>query len=784
MSESAVGCCVSFYSKARSLQEIARLLTTARVLPSVVFTVAQWHADADAMVDRVLGELGASCPWIVRSSSLSEDGALFSNAGRFLSVPDVCTASGLKDAVTRVVASYGPGVSAQDEVLIQPMAQGLIASGVATTCDASSGLGYRIINITHQSRSDAVTSGYSSCAACVYLAPHRPPAEHPCHPVFDLLEELSALTAGLPIDVEFGLDAQGVVLFQLRRLTGVTPNGSLTAEARLKPHIDAAMTKARQLLEHDNGHGSTALGVMPDWNPAEMIGLKPRPLSFELYARLMTDRAWALGRTPFGYRDMSHMPLMHQVAGTPYIDIAASVQSLLPASLPCGSVRAVVTAVLDRLRAEPQLHDKMELTVLPTCLTPEIVTGSVPAFLEPARQAELVDGLRYVTREIVRHDGPVRGALQTVEAHLPMVELLNIQQATTIDAVSLVAIARDVLAPRFSLIARAAFVATAMLRSLEAIGAVRPGFFDAFARGIRTVSHDISRDATRLRTGDFLRRYGHVRPGTYDIRVPRYADDKLHYFGDRAEGSACPHVPIDPVEPIDLSPSQKRSAEKVIAELDVGISMCGLLDFSRRAIVGRELAKFVYSGYVSHTLEVIARAGDGAGFDRDSLSYLDLSSALSLVSTPVPDLAALQAVIERHRDGWQCGACIRVPYLLFDAHELLGFDEFHSQPNYVTAREVAGPVVTLKGGAAITAQDCAGAVVLMEAADPGHDWIFAAGIAGLITAFGGENSHMAIRSREFDIPAVIGVGGRQFAALSAGRALRINCAERRIEVLH
>ena len=32
---------------------------------------------------------------------------------------------------------------------------------------------------------------------------------------------------------------------------------------------------------------------MADWNPAEMIGAKPTPLSSSLYGELITDKVWA-----------------------------------------------------------------------------------------------------------------------------------------------------------------------------------------------------------------------------------------------------------------------------------------------------------------------------------------------------------------------------------------------------------------------------------------------------------------------------------------------------------
>ena len=39
-----------------------------------------------------------------------------------------------------------------------------------------------------------------------------------------------------------------------------------------------------------------------------------------------------------------------------------------------------------------------------------------------------------------------------------------------------------------------------------------------------------------------------------------------------------------------------------------------------------------------------------------------------------------------------------------------------------------------------------------------HDYLFSKNIGGLITCYGGANSHMAIRCAELGIPAVIGCG--------------------------
>jgi hypothetical protein len=59
-----------------------------------------------------------------------------------------------------------------------------------------------------------------------------------------------------------------------------------------------------------------------------------------------------------------------------------------------------------------------------------------------------------------------------------------------------------------------------------------------------------------------------------------------------------------------------------------------------------------------------------------------------------------------------------------------------------------------------------GAIVAVSSADPGYDWIFQHGIAGLITAWGGANSHLAIRCAEHGLAAAIGCGEIVFAQAS------------------
>ena len=61
--------------------------------------------------------------------------------------------------------------------------------------------------------------------------------------------------------------------------------------------------------------GKTVYGIMPDWNPAEIIGIRPRPLATSLYKELITNNIWAEQRFSYGYRDVRGFPLMKTFLG-------------------------------------------------------------------------------------------------------------------------------------------------------------------------------------------------------------------------------------------------------------------------------------------------------------------------------------------------------------------------------------------------------------------------------------------------------------------------------------
>ena len=79
---------------------------------------------------------------------------------------------------------------------------------------------------------------------------------------------------------------------------------------------------------------------MPDWNPAEIIGLKPGPLALSLYRELVTDSIWAYQRDNYGYKNLRSFPLLVSFHGLPYIDVRVSFNSFVPRDISGRSGRA------------------------------------------------------------------------------------------------------------------------------------------------------------------------------------------------------------------------------------------------------------------------------------------------------------------------------------------------------------------------------------------------------------------------------------------------------------
>ena len=74
-------------------------------------------------------------------------------------------------------------------------------------------------------------------------------------------------------------------------------------------------------------------------------------------------------------------------------------------------------------------------------------------------------------------------------------------------------------------------------------------------------------------------------------------------------------------------------------------------------------------------------------------------------------------------------------------------------------------------------------IVVIENADPGYDYIFSHKIKGLITKFGGINSHMSIRCNELNLPAAIGIGEKKYREVIVSKKILLDCENNMLNVI-
>ena len=153
---------LKFSTKADTLQAVREKTKKFKVLPQVSFTVRNLIKSPESIMERITSELHSKY-FIVRSSAISEDSEHQSLAGAYLSVMDVTEAT-LPDAVNRVMDSFGDN-NPENQILVQPMLEGVSMSGVLFTMDPNSGGHYFVINYDESSSTDSVTSGESGTSA-------------------------------------------------------------------------------------------------------------------------------------------------------------------------------------------------------------------------------------------------------------------------------------------------------------------------------------------------------------------------------------------------------------------------------------------------------------------------------------------------------------------------------------------------------------------------------------------------------------------------------------------
>ena len=787
-------------SKAKTLKLIKSKVSLFRVPNFEIVDTTIFAACPDDVICRLKDAFPAHAV-AVRSSAVDEDGKQNALAGEYDSVLNVPSdnSEAIRAAIETVIASYerkGPRKGG-DEVIVQEMVLNTSMSGVVFTHCLNTGAPYYVINYDDVSGlTDSVTSGggeYANRTLYVHRGALHSIRSERFQRLMLAIQELEQIMGSQFLDVEFALGEDFTpYLLQVRAIT-TQPNWNRAVAKRIDAALQGIQAFLKARLQPMAGvYGSTTvLGQMPDWNPAEMIGRAPRALAFSLYKTLITDHAWRIAREMMGYTVPIGQPLMVALAGQPFIDTRLSFHSFLPATLSPTICEKLVNAWVKRLKAYPELHDKIEFEVAITTFSfdfdekMEVLIGDALTQIEKSAFREAV---RQQARTLL-----VNGGEGGIDNALVKIKELAKKQA---DARRML-IAQDVTAlfemiddcirlgtVPFSILARHGFIARTILLSLNKRGILTLEEISFIQSSVRTVASALVDDMRRLQLGelsrsDFMSEYGHLRPGTYDILSRRY--DQMPDLGMN-DSQVRPKQ--DPSK-FELSATQERDIDLLLqSEGFPELSASKLLAYIQTATVGREYGKFVFTRSISEMLEVIASFGEQNGLSSEEMSHISIDQLLEVItkSNEGSIELRLRQIAGNEAERHAMSAAIRLPQVLFDEAGVHVVPFQVSHPNFITHKKITAACVSLLVGK--TAPPLTGKIVLVENADPGFDWIFSQQIGGLVTKYGGANSHMAIRCAEFGIPAAIGCGEQRFELFMSANQILLDCAAGLINPLH
>jgi len=780
-----------FTSKADVLKFLQPKLKKSKIEKIFDFTVREWENEEKYILTKIKTQFKKK-KIIVRSSAIGEDSIEKSNAGIYESVLDVQSHSKEKilKAVNSVVKSYNKdgNYDKNSQILIQNQTIGIQTSGVVFTKTPDLAAPYFVINYEEGSATDGVTKGIVNNSAKLFrktpisLIPKR------WKKLISSIKEIESITHFDFLDIEFGITKSNkIIIFQVRPITSLKNRQVKSLDSKILKLIENNKKKFLEFNKKKHYGDYTIFSDMCDWNPAEIIGNNPNLLDYSLYDFLIMNKIWHQSRKEIGYQNISHMPLMVRFGNKPYVDVRASFNSLIPDIIPTNLKKKLMKFYLKKFKKYPFLHDKIEFEILFTCydfaLDPRMNELKKYGFTDK-EILEIKNHLTVFTNNII-DEFPIilNNCQKSIDLLTKNRDLIRSNLNSKPYSHTNLIIAAEKLLKNcqklgtlpFATMARISFISSILLKSLTENGKIPKKFLENFLSSIVTPISEIQDDVESLSKKEiskkqFLKKYGHLRPGTYDITVPRY-DSEEKFFENlkflRKTRSSKFSI-------------NKHSLHEIMNKHGLEFNKINFLDFIKESITQRENLKFEFTKNLSDAIELIANAGDRLGFSRQDLSYLDIKTIFKSKNESSHIIKQKwKKKIFKEKKYSDLSNLMVLPPMLFSKNDFYFLQYFISKPNFITSKQISGSVINLKNFEE-ESLDLENKIVLIEHADPGYDWIFTKKPKGLITKYGGVASHMSIRCSEVGLPAAIGCGEILYQKLLNSAKILLDCENEQV----
>lgn len=712
---------------------------------------------------------------IIRSSSLQEDKEYQSNAGKFKSFGniDYNDKNKIKEKINEILDEFD---NSKDQILIQEYIDKPKVSGVIFTRDIKNNSPYLTINYDLSRRTDLITSGKINPTMRTLTIFKRNLKEFNFFGKKLLfLNKIQNLYNQDRLDIEFCIKGKNVFIFQCRPLKKSKKINDVEIQETLI-NIEKKFKKLN--TEAPSVHGKfTLFSNMSDWNPAEMIGTKPHTLASSLYSELITDHVWSKQRHDYGYKNVDPNRLMVNLAGSTYIDVRTDFNSFLPEKLPDRIQKRAINYYLKTLKKFKFNHDKIEFEIVETCYDFD-TDQKLLKFLNKKDASIYLKSLKELTNNILdKKRNIINKEVLKIYKLDKKIELLKKRKLSELQKIFfLINDCKKYGTLPFAGLARIAFIYTKLIKTLVEKKILSHQDIENFYESCETITKEMNHQLYKIgkdkdKKEKFLNKFGHLRPSTYSINSKNYKENFSKYFNN-----------LDLAKPIKnkkfkLSKSQNLKINKILTKHGLKTNTKNFFSEAKKSIQLREYSKFIFSKSVNEIFVNLIKLSKEIKISREDLEYLSIKNLINFYSNLNSKKlkASLVDEINKNKKEEKIMNLLNMPDFLSGVKDLYIQKDNTKVANYITENIVVGSILEIKNIKDYSKLD--NKIVLLKNADPGYDFIFSRKLKGLITCYGGANSHMSIRCLELDIPAIIGVGSKAYNEISNLNSVEINCKQ-------
>lgn len=781
---------MEFSSKANVLKCLQKSLKKSKIERMFDFTVEEWEKDEEKILDGIRKKFQNKI--IIRSSAIGEDSIINSEAGSYESILNITAKSRqkIKTAINSIIRSYQKknNFNKDNQILIQDQTSNVIMSGVVFTRTEDNGSPFYVINYNDGNSTQSVTKGEISKVVKIFRN-YSINIDKKFSKIIRSVKEIEFYFGNLALDIEFALTKSEIVIFQVRPITFLK-NSEKSLERDVEKVLNENKKKFLKLLSKLHpSEKKIIFSDMADWNPSEIIGNNPNLLDYSLYDYLILKKEWREGRRILGYTNVSPNSLMFKFGNKPYIDVIASFSSMIPASLDNKLKKKLLNYYVIKLDNNHHLHDKVEFEILFSCYD-----FSVEKRLKELKEYNFshneIEKIRRVLLDFTNNiflnfskffNNSLKSVHElNINRNIIQKELRisNREYSDCIAAAEklLIDCKKNGILP-FSTMARIAFIGTILLKSMIKQGYIDLEYYEYLMQKIESPLSKLKKEfellsKNKITKKEFLKEFGHLRPGTYDITAPRY-DRNKNYF-----------------ENIQFLKNNKRkknvkSGKNITLENhELNIQWKDFEKFIIKSLIQREELKFEFTRNLSDALELIAEAGKKLGFTRKEISNLDIKTIFNnykkLSKNEIKSKWRKKIQKQMHKK--KINQHLVLPPLVKSSEDFEIIFHYASKPNFISREKIIGNIINIEKSSNF--ENFTNKIILLENADPGYDWLFTKNLKGIITKYGGVASHMAIRCAEIGIPAVIGCGEIIFEKLMSSSKVMIDCKNQQIIILN